>query len=132
MPNPHKIRRKLNKKVIKNLGLDTVFLRHLRSSGVDAYGEPVTSPTPYVSTPIRIVIDTDKRKVESSEIGGLADDKRDFIYFYCDGATDLRIGDAIVFPANSDNHWLVGEVIPTMINDIPVIMEAKAFRDNRF
>lgn len=130
--NPRSIKRKLDKKVIGALGLDTVYLRSTPASGLDPYGEPIETPWPFTPFPIRIVIDTDKRDNQGSEIGGLPDRKREYVYFYCKGDVDIRMGDKLVYPANTDNQWLVDMIEPTMINNVPVICEVKAYRDPRY
>lgn len=132
MPSGNAIRRKLSKKVIDKMGVDTVLLRVSGTVEKDAYGEPVTSPWPFDSFPIRIVVDQDKREGEMTDIGALPDKKRDFLYFYCKGDFDIRIGDKIVYPAGSTTQWLVDLVVPTVISGVPVIIEAKAYRDARY
>src|SRR5690349_10514440 len=124
MPNAHSVKRKLDTKVIKRLGLNTVMLRSAPASGLDAYGEQIDNPLHYISTPIRIVIDKDKRNTDPTDIGGLPDKKKEFLNFYVTGSFDIRPGDKIVYPANSVNQWLVDAVEPNMFNDVCVITEA--------
>lgn len=130
--NPNSIKRRLDQKVINRLGIETTYYRYNDPSVTkDAYGEPANpSPTP-LSFPITIVIDTDKRHEDESDAGGMANQKNEFIYFYCSGSIDIRIGDKVLYPAGSTTQWLVNFVVPNMINNVVVITEVKAFRDAR-
>lgn len=132
MPNPKAIKRKLNKKVINNLGFDTMILRSDSATQLDSYGEPINSPWPFIQMPIRIVVDIDKRDNEGGEIGGLADDKREYFEFFCSGDSDIKLGDKIVYPANTPNQWFIDKIEPITINNVVVIIEARAYKDNRY
>lgn len=131
MANGKAIRRKLQKKVIGKLGLNTKLLRISETVEKDAYGEPLDRTTAFEEFDIRIVVDTDKRDNEKTDIGGLPG-KKEYILFYCAGDYDVRSGDKIIYPANSNTEWEVDKIEPTMINDIPVIIEIKACRDARY
>jgi hypothetical protein len=135
MPNPRRLRTRLTRKVIQRFGLDTFLFRADPSSGsiaFDRYGEPNTLPWPLQKIKIRIVVDTDKRNEEKSDIGGLEDHKKDFIYFWVSGDYDIRIGDNITYPANSVTSWTVEMVNPNMYNDVCIITEVRASRDARY
>ena len=131
MPNAKSLRRKLTKKVIKALGLDTVYLRINAVPGdqYDDYGEPIASPWEYASGAIRIVIERDKRDMNATDMGGLPDPKKEWLDFYCAGDIDIRYGDKVVYPANTNSIWVVDKVEPFMMNDVVVITECRAYRD---
>lgn len=130
MPNARSIRRKLTKKVIQKLGLDTVIYRKTIGQTLDPYGEPVSAPV-ITQIPARIVIETDKRQEFWSDMGGLPDPKKEYICFYCDGTLDIRMGDKVIYPAGSGIEWIVEMIYPNMINDVCIITEARAYRDAR-
>lgn len=131
MPSANSLRRKLTSKVINNLGLDTVMLRSDPNATLDAYGEQ-QEPWDFDSTPIKIVIDTDKRDTQDGLLGGLPDPKKEYLVFFCAGDFDLRVGDKIVYPAGSENQWLVDVVQPQIFKGVCVITEARAYRDTRY
>src|SRR5574343_588738 len=131
MPSGSSLRRKLSRKVIDRLGLDTTLLRAETTVTKDRYGEPVETPWVYTEFDIRIVIDQEKMVGEQTQIGGLNDDKKDILCFYCKGDFDIRIGDKIIYPPASDNEWLIKYIDPQVFKGVVVISECRAYRDDR-
>ena len=132
MRNPNRLKRKLDKHVINRYGADTYFYRSVPpTGGLDLYGEPVNTTYSPSGTYIRIVLDTDKLQSENSEIGGQTDDRHEYIQFYFAGDVDLRLGDDIAWPQNSTHRWLVKSIVPFFFENVVVINEARAFKDDR-
>jgi hypothetical protein len=132
MPNPKSVKRKLDKKVIKQFGIDTILIRKNDNVELDMYGEPVDGSSGQIIIPVRIVIDRDKMDNNSTAIGGMPDPKKEFLMFFVGGDADIRSGDEVVYPANTNSRWLIDIVEPNLFKDVVIITEVKAFRDPRY
>lgn len=132
MPSPKSLLRKLNKKIIKRFGVETVLLRFDATLELDGYGEPIsTSGEVFKEFPVTIVIDQDRRIAEETDIGGMPSNK-EFLYFYCPGNFDIKNGDKIVYPPNTENQWLVYRIELNPYKGTNVITEVRASRDKRY
>ena len=133
MPKAKKVKKKLDKRIIRRYGLDTVLLRSsVANSSLNRYGEPSDPSTAFEEIDIRIDIATEKSDLDAMEIGGLSNDKKEMLYFYSSGSDDVRVGDYVVYPAGSENRWLIEFILPNIMNDTVVLNEVKAYKDDRF
>lgn len=128
MPNIRYIIRRINKS-IKDTGLNTILKRANEELEYDSYGEPISGSPTFIEIPVRIAVDTDRRDHELTPIGSMPDEKREYIHVYFQGDVDVRIGDKIVYPAGTDQEWLIGNIFPAQIKDVTIFTEARAFRD---
>jgi len=129
--NPYSLRSKLHKRVMENLGIATKILR-AKEVAKDLYGEPIETPWPFDEYILKIVIDSEKIDQKNSSVGSGADPKKEYIYFYCDGDFDIRVGDKLVYPANSTSQWFVDFIEPVVLRGVPIICEVKAYKDDRY
>lgn len=129
-----RIQRLICKNFINKNGVDVILKRFDHSVELDIYGEPISGniiiPSGRV---IRIVINTDKRKVEETLIGGVPNnDGKEAIHFFCSGAEDIKTGDKIIYPPQTPNEWIVCYVEPSYLNGQPIMIEVKCERDARY
>lgn len=136
--NPYALRNKISRKVLDRFGFDTKILRSKKTEEdgskieFDRYGEPIKSPWLFDEIPIRIFVSQDKLDDESTGIGGLPDDKKELLEFFCKGDVDIRMGDKLIFPVNSSYQWLIGYIEPMMMSDVCVAIKVKANKDARY
>jgi hypothetical protein len=133
MTNGNSLKRKLNKKIIKKYGIDTVLLRFDSANvELDGYGEPISpSGAVFKQIPVRIVVDQDRRINEETELGGLPSSK-EFMYFYVAGDVDIKTSDKLIYPPNTENEWLVYRLELNPYRGVNVITEVRASRDKRY
>ena len=131
MPSGKSLRRKLDNKIIKRFGFETTLKRPRADEEFDGYGEPTQTPWVFDESTIKIVIDQDRRYQDETEIGGLPNDKKERIWFYVKGNEDVRIGDHVIYPVESDNGWQIEFMEPNVFKGINVINECRAVRDSR-
>jgi hypothetical protein len=126
--------KKLEKKVIKQLGQDVVFRRNQETGdtvGFDAYGEPLV-PSGYVNydeRTIRIVVDEIKYDDELKSIGSIPDQKREILKCFISQSEDISIGDVIIYPSDSEVNWMIYKIVPNVFQDQTVVFEVEAYRD---
>lgn len=130
--NPKRLKRKINKKVLKKYGLDLTLLRLNESAEVDRYGEPITSPWPFDELTIRVFIEHERDFLEQMALGGLTDDKKEYLQFWVSGDADIRLGDKIIYPSGSEEQWLINRIEPYAMNDIVWVNEVRAIKDDRY
>ena len=133
--NGCRISRKLKRNFINRLGIDVIKKRFNEDDvPMDAFGEPTGDPAAFFAEEtIKIVIDTDKRSVEETVIGGIPDDgSKEIFQFYCAGDVDVKTGDKIVYPVDTPNEWIVFFVSPNIHYGINVLNEVKCHRDRRY
>jgi len=133
MPRGNRVQKKLKKKFIRRFGVDVIQKRYTAGSeNLNIFGEPDDGTWALTETSIRIVVDTDKREVDETLIGGLPQySNKEVLYFYCAGDADIQIGDKIVYPPSTPNEWIVYFFIPNMFDGVDVINEVKCHRDSR-
>jgi hypothetical protein len=129
-----RIRRRLCKKFIDNLGVEVILKRFNHQVTLDIYGEPDDGNVTLASSRIiKIVVNTEKRQVEETVAGGQPEnDGREQLYFYCSGSEEIRTGDKIVYPPNTSNEWLVYYIEPSFLFGENIMNEVKCKRDARF
>lgn len=130
-----KIIKKLEKKVIKNLGQDVTIRRNQyftdNTDGLDLYGEP-SDPDNYTNVDyrtIRIVVDRIKEVEELTSVGGMSSPKKEILCCYISQSEDIAIGDVIYYPAGSEKQYEIDEIEPYVLEDEVLILEVKARRD---
>lgn len=126
--------RRLCRKFINQIGIEVDLKRFNNEVALDIYGEPVDGNINLpVARKIKIVIHRDKRKVEETVVGGLPDNNgKEVLQFYFSGSEDVKTGDKIVYPPNTETEWTVVFIEPTMLFGKNIMNEAKANRDARF
>lgn len=134
MPSAGSLKRKLNRKVINKFGFDVIYKRYNGTSpSLDKYGEPIGGSWTLASGTIKIVIDSDKREVEESLVGGLPEDNnKEVLKFYYSADSEMRIGDKIVYPVSTPNEWIVYYLEPIVFDGVIVINKARCHRDRRY
>lgn len=129
-----RIQRLICKNFINKIGIDVILKRFNHLVQLDIYGEPVEGGVEIPSGRIiRIVVNTDKRKVEETLIGGIPNnDGKEIIHFFCSGKEDIKTGDKIIYPPNTENEWIVCYIEPSYLNGQSIMIEVKCERDARY
>lgn len=129
-----RIQRLICKRFINNIGIDVILKRFNNQEALDIYGEPLDGDITLASSRIiKIVVNTDKRKVEETVAGGQPDnEKGEQLYFFCAGTEDIATGDKIVYPPNTETEWLVYYIEPSVLSGATIMNEVKCKRDARF
>ncbi len=129
-----RIQKKIKRNFINRFGIDVIKKRFIDDPGMlDDFGEPISASGNFAEVNLKIVIDTDRRQVEETLIGGLPEDNnKEILYFYCSGDADVRTGDKIVYPVNTPNEWIVFFVNPNIQDGINIANEVKCHRDRRY
>lgn len=129
-----RIRRRLCKRFIDKVGIDVILKRFAGESPLDIYGEPDDGNITLASSRIiKIVVNTDKRQVEETVAGGQPENGgKEQLYFFCSGGEDIRTGDKIVYPPNTETEWLVYYIEPSILFGENIMNEVKCKRDARF
>jgi hypothetical protein len=131
MPNGNSMKRKLTRKFINKRGFEVTFFRYQKNAPKDRHGEPIDDNWPRDTYTGLIVIDTEKLDNYQSMIGGLTEDKKEILFFLCAGDLDVRVGDKMIYPGDTDNQWLINHIEPQVFEDVVVLQEIKAMRDDR-
>ena len=152
MPNADRLRKKLDKKIIKRFGaLTNVFRYNLGDTSnpfypdtkaedsSDIYGEPIKSDGSlelefkkvFINNQYRIAVEFIGYDEYSSSVGGLALEKKEKLRAYISSGDDLRIGDKVEWPKDSHILFDVVKSEPFFLNDVNVIVEFEAHRDPR-
>jgi len=126
--------RRLCRKFINQTGIEVDLKRFNGQIELDIYGEPVDGNVNLpVTRKIKIVVHRDKRRVEETVVGGLPDNGgKEVLQFYFSGSEDVKTGDKIVYPPNTETEWVVVFIEPTLIFGQNIMNEAKANRDARY
>jgi hypothetical protein len=128
-----RIRRRICNRFINRVGVITIIKRVSQSIQLDKYGEPVDELNVFTERQIKIVINTDKREVKETEIGGLPNNtSKEILSFYTSATEDISTGDKIVYPPNTPNEWIIYFVQPTALFGDNIMIEAKCHRDSRY
>lgn len=129
-----RIRRQLCKRFINKVGINVILKRFSGQAPLDIYGEPDDGNVTLASSRIiKIVVNTDKRQVEETVAGGQPENGgKEQLYFYCSGSEDIRTGDKIVYPPNTETEWLVYYIEPSVLFGENIMNEVKCKRDARF
>lgn len=129
-----RIQRRLCNRFINKLGVEVDLKRFNNHVELDIYGEPISGDILLpVTRKIKIVINSDKRKVEETLIGGLPENSgKEQLYFYCSGTEDIRTGDKIVYPPNTQTEWIVCFIEPSILFGETIMSEVKCDRDARY
>jgi hypothetical protein len=129
-----RIQRLICKRFINNIGIDVILKRFDNQEALDIYGEPLDGDVTLASSRIiKIVVNTDKRQVEETVAGGQPEnDGKEQLYFFCSGNEDVKTGDKIVYPPNTETEWLVYYIEPSVLSGTTIMNEVKCKRDARF
>lgn len=129
-----RVRRRLCKRFINKIGISVILKRFSGEKALDIYGEPDDGDITLASSRIiKIVVNTDKRQVEETVAGGHPDnDGKEQLYFYCSGSEDIKTGDKIVYPPDTQIEWLVYYIEPSVLFGENIMNEVKCKRDARF
>lgn len=128
-----RIQRRLCNRFINRLGITTTIKRVSQNIQFDKYGEPVEGSSPFTEREIRIVINSDKREVDETLVGGLPkNSSKEVLHFYTSATEDVSTGDKVIFPPQTPNEWIVYFIQPTMMFGNNIMIEVKCHRDPRY
>jgi hypothetical protein len=129
-----RIQRLICKNFINRIGVDVILKRFNHETQLDFFGEPIEGDILLPSGRIiKIVVNTDKRQVDETSIGGVPDNKgKEMLYFFCAGTEDVKTGDKIIYPPNTETEWIVYFIEPSYLNGQTIMNEVKCKRDARY
>lgn len=133
--------KKIEKRVIKQLGVDVIYKRMFLSEDSttrDPYGEPLNRDSDGLvdddyddldERTVRIVVDSIKLEEIQTTIGGISNTKKEVLKCFISQSEDVKVGDQIFFPPNSNTVYEIRTIMPNYLQDENVVWEVHAMRD---